>query len=274
VHKLISSYKFNNKNTNLILVDVGAHHGSFSVEFAGKGWKVIAFEPEKKNYELLKNQFKNFPNVTCLDKAVYNSSKLSIPFYTSNKHFGIHALKPFHESHELSYNVQTIRLDDALNELKIDNVSILKIDIEGADFLALKSFDFNRYNPEIVIIEFMDSRSLHNFGYSHHDVVTYMKKWNYIAYVSEWEPIREYRVEGKKSTHKWIQCVPYPLDHEPAWGNLFFVPYDSEEKFKNSLKTNLNKIKREKRIRTLKKGFKKLLPEKIINILISIQRLK
>lgn len=260
---LISNFLFPNDISTL--VDVGAHQGSFLREFANKGWNIIAFEAERTNYSILKDKFANFDNVVCIQKAVYDTSELEIPFYTSKKHFGIHSLKPFHKTHEQTYNVETTRLDDALNDLDVKSVELLKIDIEGADFLALKSFDFTKYKPELIMIEFMDSRSLSNYSYSHHDVVKYMNRWDYTCYVSEWEPIEEYGIEGEISAHKWIQCIKYPLDHEPSWGNLIFVDNDSKETFDIALSNYLYRIEHPGYFYKLNQDFIRPLQQLIIN---------
>ena len=86
------------------------------------------------------------------------------------------------------------------------------------------------------MVEFMDERSSINFGYTHHDVVKFMSERGYSAFVSEWAPIKEYGREGKLGeVHKWLQCVPYPLDHQPSWGNLIFVPAADVTKFTKTL---------------------------------------
>ena len=177
--------KFDFESVAPVLVDVGAHHGTFSYAFAQKGWQVIAFEPEANNYAAFQRNLAGFEKVTCTKKAVSDTTGEKVPFYVSDEHFGIHALKPFHETHRLAYEVETVRLDDVLRDLHIPQVTLLKIDIEGADFLALKGFDFEQYQPELVILEFMDERSSSNFSYTHHDVATYMDKCGYTTFVSE-----------------------------------------------------------------------------------------
>lgn len=240
---LLAAYKV--RSTQPLLIDVGAHHGGISRLFAQKNWRVIAFEPEQKNRAAFERNLAGFEQVSCIAKAVSDVTGETVPFYVSDKHYGIHSLKPFHETHKLAYKVETVRLDDVLTELQVPEVTFLKVDIEGADFLALKGFDFKKYYPELVMIEFMDERSLPNFCYTHHDVVTYMKERGYTTFVSEWEPIKEYGIEGIASDpHVWIQCVPYPLDHKPAWGNLIFVPDSDKDKFSTTLHSYLNKLKR------------------------------
>jgi len=91
------------------LIEVGAHVGFFSKLFAEKGWRVIAFELEPKNYQELCVNLKNYLNVTCIRKAVLDKTESDISFYISPEHWGIHSLKPFHITHQTATQVDTIR---------------------------------------------------------------------------------------------------------------------------------------------------------------------
>lgn len=240
---LLQRYPFTHEEP--VLCDVGAHHGGTSQPFAARGWRIIGFEPERENFAVLKQKLSQLSNVTLINKAVTNVDGQSVPFYVSDTHFGIHTLRPFHESHKVAYKVQTVRLDTILHQLRVSIVTMLKIDIEGADFLALQGFDFQQYRPELIMVEFMDERSQQNFGYTHHDMVAYMRDHDYIAYVSEWAPIKEYAHQGMVGDpHVWRQCVRYPIDHEPAWGNLLFVPERDLNKFELTLRDYLRFLQR------------------------------
>jgi FkbM family methyltransferase len=243
---------------NHTLVDVGAQAGGFAQPFAKRGWRVIALEPEPSNYQELSERFKNFPNVTCIAKAVSQNSEQGVPFYVSSEHWGIHSLKPFHPTHQSRLTVDTVRLSAILTEMQVDWVTVLKIDIEGADFLALQSFDFKKMQPEVVMCEFMDERSQKNFGYTHHDMVVYMDNWGYFTFVSEWAPIVEYGRRGMPVSHRFLQCVPYPLDHEPAWGNLFFVPRGRAAEFRGVLSSYLGDLELSRKMAGLRSLMGKL----------------
>ncbi|NJL86670.1 MAG: FkbM family methyltransferase [Leptolyngbyaceae cyanobacterium SM1_1_3] len=254
---LIKAFPFETKSP--VLVDVGAHQGSFSKAFAQCGWYVVAFEPEQHNFAVLQEKISQLDNIVLISKAVSDTSDSSQAFYVSKEHYGIHSLKPFHKTHRLAYNVETVRLDQVLTELRVSQVSLLKIDIEGADFLALKSFSFDVYRPELVMVEFMDERSKLNFDYTHHDMAQFMNSKGYVTFVSEWEPIKEYGREGVSSNpHVWIQCVPYPLNHEPAWGNLIFVPKENQDKFAKTLENYLKSLKFHKTTMWLRQALKKI----------------
>lgn len=264
---LLETYKF--RSSQPILIDVGAHHGGVSRTFASKGWRVIAFEPEQKNRAAFEHNLADFDRVSCIPKAVSDVTGDTVPFYVSDEHYGIHSLKPWHETHALAYEVETVRLEDVLASQQVPSVTLLKVDIEGADFLALKGFDFEKYHPELVMIEFMDERSLRNFGYTHHDVISYMKERGYATFVSEWEPIKEYgREDVASNPHVWIQCVPYPLDHQPAWGNLIFVPDSDRDKFSAILKSYLRKLKQAEIAAKMRDRIKKIPGVKLIYSLI------
>ena len=218
------------------LVDVGAHIGTFSIPFAAKGWKVVAFEPELENYQALCTNTRSFPKVTCIQKAVSDVAEKDVLFYVSPEHFGIHSLKPFHATHNPSMRVETVRLDKYLEGMGVNEVTVLKIDVEGADFLVLKSFDFDKMKPPIVVCEFMDERSHPNYGYTHHDMSSYMSERGYKTYVAEWAPIVEYGRKGVATPpHRFLRCDRYPLDHQPAWGNLIFVREDYITRFEGVL---------------------------------------
>ena len=54
--------------------------------------------------------------------------------------------------------IKTNTLNNVLNNSKYNNLEIdfLSIDIEGSEFLALKNFDFNKYNPKIIVVEYLN----------------------------------------------------------------------------------------------------------------------
>ena len=126
------------------IVDVGAHIGGHTVFFAektGNAGKVIAIEPESKNYEeLLGNiHFNNFKNVIPINAALSDQNGVE-KLYISPSSAG-HSLLP-----ELAKNsktspfikIQVKKLDTLLEELHIKKIDVLKIDAEGAELRILK----------------------------------------------------------------------------------------------------------------------------------------
>lgn len=211
----ILDYPF--KATKKVLVDVGAHIGSFAMPFALRGWQVICLEPENDNYAELQRRFEHFVRVTCCQFAA-GERYGHLPFYVSSEHFGIHSLAKWHETHEYAYDVEVVPLRNIVTE----NVTLLKVDVEGAEMLVLKGFDFEAHQPEMIFLEFEDKRTREYFGYDHHDLVNYLKPYGYKAKISEWSDGR-FGTRTKCGTRIHIGIFDYPLDHEPVWGNLIFT---------------------------------------------------
>ena len=221
-----------------VLIDVGAHIGGFSKPFAEKGWQVLAFEPEPENFQELKSALQPFSQAICIPKAVSDRAQKSVPFHLSKEHWGIHSLAPFHSTHTVTINVETVTLNEVLQNYNINKTNLVKIDTEGADYFVLKGLDLETYKPSVVMCEFMDGRTVPHFGYNHHQMVFHMKEHGYTSFVSEWAPFETYGIKGSKNNpHRFIQCVPYPLDHDPAWGNLIFVPFSQANQFNKFINT-------------------------------------
>lgn len=117
-----------------VVVDAGAHIGSFSVKVADRVERVYAFEPEPSNYQLLHANALPYPNIKPLNVALWSSSG-SMMLHHNMNHVGAHSLLPLPEGvSDYSIEVQTIRLDDVIE----DRVDFIKMDVEGAEIEVLK----------------------------------------------------------------------------------------------------------------------------------------
>ena len=203
------------KNSGIML-DVGAHTGGSCERFLETGWKVYAFEPDIRNREYLEKMGKRFDNLTIDSRAVSDETGRDVPFFSSDISTGISGLSPFHESHRQTDTVRTVTLADYCLEKSINQVDFLKIDTEGFNLFALKGFPWDKVQPEIVVCEFEDGKTV-PLGYNFHDLALFLVAQGYQVLVSEWFPIVEY---GKR--HKWRKFSLYPCEMEDSegWGNL------------------------------------------------------
>jgi len=120
-------------NKNSVCVDVGSHIGYFTLLMAKKAKKVYAFEPEPKNFSLLKEniELNNLKNVILINKAVGLKNQKRW-LYIDEKNKG-HC--SFNKISNKKVLVESIRLDDIIKE----NVDFMKIDVEGYEYEVLKS---------------------------------------------------------------------------------------------------------------------------------------
>ena len=212
-------YLFDGNSSSRVMVDVGAHWGSSLMRFARAGWSVYAFEPDPDQRAILVQNTAGFSQVRVDPRAVSNDGSRNVPFFKSPVSTGISGLLAFHPSHYQAGTVETVALTDCLAESGITYVDFLKIDCEGYDFFVLQGFPWDKTQPEVILCEFEDRKTV-PIGFDYRAIANYLMERNYRIIVSEWYPVVEYG-----HTHRWRRYALYPcelLDRE-AWGNLIAV---------------------------------------------------
>jgi FkbM family methyltransferase len=143
---------------NALVFDIGANMGLFSLLAASRGAQVISFEPSR----LLASRFQEnvelngVANIRLIAEAVSDRSG-SISFYeTRFGNCGVGRVFEFGHSHNASpsYAVPTNTLDFYVSRLGMP--SLVKMDIEGAEWLALNGADetLRRSDAPDFLIEF------------------------------------------------------------------------------------------------------------------------
>ncbi len=134
---------FNLIKEGMTCIDVGAHKGYFSLLFAklmnDKG-KVLSFEPLPENCFWFR-QSTQVNNYKCIKLYPYalSDGEGTATFYLGNTS-GRGSLFSDHNASitQKPLTVKKRKLDNVLKDEGIDNVDILKIDVEGAELLVLK----------------------------------------------------------------------------------------------------------------------------------------
>jgi len=150
-------YEFQIKNQPKVIIDAGANIGLASIYFANKypNSKIIAIEPEKNNFLLLKKNTELYPNIIPLQAALWDKNEeieLVDPglgewgFMTENK--SVDAKLGAH-----CHKVAAVTVDKIIKEYKLDKVDILKIDIEGAEKEVFNDTSAWLDNTNSIIIE-------------------------------------------------------------------------------------------------------------------------
>jgi FkbM family methyltransferase len=121
----------------MTVVDGGANMGGYSLlasRRAGVDGRVFAFEPDPNNFARLLKQIGHLTNVQPVQKAIAASSGESRLFLDS-----------FHAGHTLvdgrvgerGIPVGVTSLDDFVRDLDLPGLDVVKLDIEGAELLAI-----------------------------------------------------------------------------------------------------------------------------------------
>lgn len=133
-----------------IFLDLGANIGYFSLlaaKLTGENGKIFSFEPEPKNfYYLQKNiEVNNYKNIYPFQKAVSDKNgeiELFICEYDSGHHTikqyeGVEVYSHGRPTENRSIKIDAVKLDDFLAD-KADHIDVVKMDIEGAEALAVE----------------------------------------------------------------------------------------------------------------------------------------
>ena len=174
------------KNKNIkLLIDVGAHKGEFincglqikSIE------KIIAFEPQKKIFELLKKKFihnnKVNLNNTALDienskkKIKINKLSSTSTLNERKRNSLYYKFKSFllYEKDDIisEYEIKTISFDNFFKSINLDPNTLLKIDTEGYEFNVLQGAREKIENVKYVLIENQFSKMYKNVDFEECD---------------------------------------------------------------------------------------------------------
>jgi len=141
--------QFFNISKGDIVVDIGAHVGTFTVEAAkkvGAQGLVVAIEPEPRNLRLLKHNVEHnmLTNVRIVPKAISNYSGKGKLFLISNDEG--HSLNRVSNIH---IEVEVDCLDNIVSYLGLNHVDFVKIDAEGAEYEILRGAQKTLSYPKI-----------------------------------------------------------------------------------------------------------------------------
>ena len=186
-------FKDNVKNGDNV-VDLGANIGYFTLILAklvGPTGKVFAFEPDPRNLTLLKKniEYNNYKNVIIVPKAVSNVND-KCTLYVGQKTFGQNRIyKPEKTDTQkfIPTDSETIRLDDFFKTNNLLNkISFIKMDIEGAEFLALDGMkEILKLNQNIKIFTEVDPHYLEDAGTSYEQFIDLLTENNFTLSISD-----------------------------------------------------------------------------------------
>jgi FkbM family methyltransferase len=122
------------------VVDLGANIGLFSLKLAAEAERVVALEPVKDNYRMAQRLFEESglaEKITLHKAAISGQSEATVRIYACDGNAGGHSVFRKHAGQwgDTRYeNVPAISLADLFAQEEIDHCSLLKCDVEGAEF--------------------------------------------------------------------------------------------------------------------------------------------
>lgn len=143
------------------IIDAGANIGLASVYFNKKypDVKIIAIEPEKSNFEILKSNCQNYKSIFPHKRALSNQTNLTLNVI--DKGYGnwgfVTEIDNNTSIQKIVDTVKTITIDEVIKENNLEFIDLLKIDIEGAEKELFES-DYENWLPKTkcIVIELHD----------------------------------------------------------------------------------------------------------------------
>lgn len=143
-----------------IFIDLGANIGAISVPVCRQldHISLIAVEASPWLFSYLKANIGNngLQDATLINKAISDSGGKQVLFYGPHDNFGKGSLAPMYTSEGVE--VETITLDQITESVAVDDISFIKIDIEGFEYFAFLggSKILRPSNAPDILFEFSD----------------------------------------------------------------------------------------------------------------------
>jgi FkbM family methyltransferase len=143
---------------NDTVIDLGAHVGEATVEFARRAGHVHAFEPNPANFDQLAANTARFGNVTIHRKAVSASTGTARLFFEDAKPGKFYEGATIVDgksnvTYEKSVEVETISIIDVLKSIE-GPVAFIKMDIEGAEYQVLETLIASGLMPKVGMVHY------------------------------------------------------------------------------------------------------------------------
>lgn len=159
-----------------IIFDVGAWIGYYTLLAARKAEKVVAIEADETNCQRIKRNaaLNKFSNITILSIAV--GEKSSQGTLLEGPDSSMHKVA----SEDFGRTIRIEPLDDIINKMNINEITLLIMDIEGYEYFGLKGLQ-NSFSSRIIknMICEIHPKMLKQNGVSENDVVELLSKYGY-----------------------------------------------------------------------------------------------
>ena len=143
-----------------VIVDVGANTGLFSLvaKAVNPTATVYALEPVERVFEKLEaNVDRNSYDIQCISKAASNSDGTAL-IYDDTRHehtYSVTVNENFtsFSDEEVAVEIETIQLDTLVEQYKLTQIDLLKIDVEGHEPQVFEGFQkyIKQFEPNMIV---------------------------------------------------------------------------------------------------------------------------
>lgn len=139
-------------------IDIGGNIGAYSLiaaNIVGYKGQVIAFEPvtQVRNRLMENRSLNELHHLKIEPFAVFNEKTELVLHVSSQENFGMSSIHAHDEDSGITETVKAVRLDDYVLENNINQIDLIKMDIEGAEIYALNGMKTTlmKFKPMVLI---------------------------------------------------------------------------------------------------------------------------
>src|SRR3990167_261158 len=139
--------------TDMTILDIGANIGATAYYFSRYAKTVYAVEPSLEQFDILARMiaFNKIKNIVPVNKAIYIKNGTFPLFHNKNKTmYSLH--QNVNDNSSPSEDVETITIQGLMDTNKIDEVDLMKFDVEGSEVEILSSTSFKEVASRIKTI--------------------------------------------------------------------------------------------------------------------------
>lgn len=136
-------------------IDVGGHIGRYTTLMAKRDWKVFTFEPIKINYDVILSNLKlnHCDSSATIHNVGLGNTKSTETIYFNPKEMGEASLIK-QDTQNAEAQIQIVRFDDYMQNKSYDDLTMVKIDVEGHEESVLNGMmEFLKTEKPLLIIE-------------------------------------------------------------------------------------------------------------------------
>jgi FkbM family methyltransferase len=153
-----NEYKFEVNRQPEFIIDAGANIGLASIYFANQypNARILAIEPEKENFEILVKNTEPYPNIHPVLSALWGEEAEIEVVDRGLGNWGFMTEAPSDDqtlAGSCYQKVQAMTVDMIRERYGVQNISILKLDIEGAELEVFRNSSFWIDRVDSLIIE-------------------------------------------------------------------------------------------------------------------------
>ena len=152
-------YELAKRGKDLVVLDVGANVGLFSLFIKPYARKIYALEPSRTIFECLKENTKDWDNIEIFNLGFSNTVGKGVLYGSSPTTPPQNFLKV--DTYQEVIDVTTI--EQFMKDHNIDHVDVMKIDTEGAEYIILADQTFKNVASKIDFI----------IGESHYEIESF-----------------------------------------------------------------------------------------------------